>query len=130
MNCVHIGEENSLKKLTLSLLTISVVILMITSVYANGGGQPGLSPGFWKHNVRVALEYPGEYSTPHEGEDPMTYDYMVFLAKIVTGETDPTDALETALTALTATGPGSDETRLGMANAFNAAAGYTEYSDD
>jgi hypothetical protein len=120
----------SLKKLTLSLLAMSVVILMITSVYANGNGELcGLSPGFWKHNVRVALGYPGGYSTPHEGEDPMNYEWMVALAQMATGVFDPTAALLAALTDLTATGPGSDMTRLGMANAFNDAADYTDYYD-
>jgi hypothetical protein len=119
----------SLKKLTLSLLAMSVVILMITSVYANGNGELcGLSPGFWKHNVRVALGYPGRYSVPHEGELRMDYGKIVGLAETATGETG-TAALEAALAALTARGRGSEAVRLAMANAFNDAAGYTPYSD-
>lgn len=89
----------------------------------------GLSPGFWKHNIRVALEYPGNYSRPHEGEDKMNYDTIVALAKTATGISDPTLALEAALADLTAKGKGSATVRLAMANAFNAAAGYTPYSD-
>lgn len=88
----------------------------------------GLSPGFWKHNIRVALEYPGEYSVPHEGEPRMDYDKILYLAQIATGETEKA-ALEAALEALTARGPGGDVIRLGMANAFNEAAGYTPYYD-
>jgi hypothetical protein len=89
----------------------------------------GLSPGFWKHNVRVALGYPGRYSVPHEGEPRMDYDSTVALAKAATGETDPTLALEAALDAFNARGRGSDVIRLDMANAFNEAAGYAPYSD-
>jgi hypothetical protein len=119
--------ENNLKKLTLSLMSMSIVILMITSVYAGGVPPPGLSPGFWKHNVRVALEYPGEYSVPHEGDSPVDYDMIVYLAKLATGETDNTLALLAALADLTATGPGSEMIRLDMANLFNLYAGYADY---
>jgi hypothetical protein len=90
--------------------------------------QCGLSPGFWKHNVRIALGYPGHYSVPHEGEPRMNYDKIVALAEDAT-LLSGTDALEAALAALTAKGSGSAMIRLAMANAFNAAAGYTPYSD-
>lgn len=88
----------------------------------------GLSPGFWKHNVRVALGYPGRYSVPHEGEPRVDYDTILALAEEATGETG-TDALNAALAALTAKGRGSATIRLDMANAFNDAAGYTPYQD-
>jgi len=91
-------------------------------------GLDGLSPGFWKHNIRVALEYPGRYSVPHEGEDRMNYNRILGLAEAATGKTG-IEALEDALEALTAKGPGSESIRLDMANAFNAAAGYQPYSD-
>ncbi|KON33150.1 MAG: hypothetical protein AC479_05560 [miscellaneous Crenarchaeota group-6 archaeon AD8-1] len=83
----------------------------------------GLSPGFWKHNIRVALNFPGRYSVPHDGEPRIDYD-------IISGYADSIGVtLEQALEALTAKGPGSDIIRLEMANAFNAAAGYEPYSD-
>jgi hypothetical protein len=88
----------------------------------------GLSPGFWKHNVRVALDYPGGYSVPHEGEARINYDTIVALAEAATGETGTT-ALNAALAALTTKGPGGDTVRLAMCNAFNEAAGYTPYYD-
>jgi hypothetical protein len=88
----------------------------------------GLSPGFWKHNIRVALEYPGSYSVPHECEPRMDYDTILHLAEIATGQTG-TAALEAALDALTTRGLGGDAVRLDMANAFNDAAGYTPYYD-
>jgi hypothetical protein len=83
----------------------------------------GLSPGFWKHNIRVALGYPGGYSVPHEGEARITEAILLAYAG------DIGVALPEALEALTAKGPGSEAIRLNMANAFNAAAGYTPYSD-
>jgi hypothetical protein len=88
----------------------------------------GLSPGFWKHNVRVALEYPGEYSVPHCGEPRIDYPTILGYAEAATGETGE-DALWAALDALTAKGPGSAMIRLDMCNEFNAAAGYTPYED-
>jgi hypothetical protein len=85
----------------------------------------GLSPGFWKHNVRVALEYPGRYSVPHEGESRMNKETLLaYLAKIA-----GTPTLQEAYEALKPQGPGSESIRLAMANAFNAAAGYLPYSD-
>jgi hypothetical protein len=103
--------------------------LLITAGFVLPVERPdGLSPGFWKHNIRVALGYPGRYSVPHEGEPRIDYDTIVALAEAVTGETG-TDALQAALDALTAKGPGSESTRLDMANAFNAAAGYDPYYD-
>lgn len=85
----------------------------------------GLSPGFWKHNIRVALEYPGGYSVPHDGEPRMSKEILESLLSKIEG--NPT--LQDALDALKAKGPGSESIRLNMANAFNAAAGYQPYSD-
>lgn len=83
----------------------------------------GLSPGFWKHNIRVALEYPGRYSVPHDGEPRIDYDIISGYASAI-GVT-----LEEALEALTAKGSGSEAIRLEMCNAFNEIAGYETYSD-
>lgn len=85
----------------------------------------GLSPDSWKHNVRVALEYPGRYCVPHEGEHRMNMEtLLVYLAKMAGSPT-----LQDALDALTAKGPGSESTRLNMADSFNDVAGYQPYSD-
>lgn len=81
----------------------------------------GLSPGFWKHNIRVALGYPGGYSVPHDGEPRINYDTINGYASTI--------GLTLALEALTARGQGSSSTRLDMANAFNDVAGYEPYSD-
>jgi hypothetical protein len=87
-------------------------------------GYDGLSPGFWKHNLKVYLgETRGSYSRPHDGEDKMNAPTLLgYLTTIGVSATD-------AYAALRARGPGSDQVRLDMANAFNAVAGYTPYSD-
>ena len=84
----------------------------------------GLSPGFWKHNIAVYLgENPGRYSVPHDGEPRIT-DAILEGYFYTIGVTDVD-----AYAALTANGKGNNIIRLGMANLFNAAAGYTPYSD-
>jgi hypothetical protein len=86
--------------------------------------KPGLSPGFWKHNIQVALGLKkGSFSSPHEGEPHLT-------AADLQGWADAIPVtLEDALAALQAKGPGSDVIRLDMANAFNAAAGFCPYME-
>lgn len=106
----------------------SALVIAAGFVLPLNARREGLSPGFWKHNVRVALEYLGEYSVPHEGESRLSYGRIVALAEMATGETG-SDALEQALNDLTARGPGSESVRLDMANAFNYAAGYAPYSE-
>ncbi len=84
----------------------------------------GLSPGFWKHNIAVYFgENPAKYNVPHEGEPRITEEPLDGYLDAI-GVT-----AENAYAALTAKGKGSAETRLDMANAFNAVAGYTPYSD-
>ena len=85
---------------------------------------PGLSPGFWKHNINVALGGKGSFSSPHEGEPHLT------AADLEGWAADIGVTLEDALAALNAKGPGSAAIRLGMANAFNEAAGFAEYMDE
>ncbi len=111
-----------MKKLTLRLLAVSVALLMVTSTVATTYGckLDGLSPGFWKHHVRVYLGYPGRYSVPHN--DPRITDGILdgYLATIGV-------SAQVAYDALSARGPGMAAIRLEMANNFNAAAGYGEY---
>jgi hypothetical protein len=56
-----------MKKLIVSIAAIALLALMAGSVYAADECTcpPGLSPGFWKHNVGVYLgEANGSYSDP------------------------------------------------------------------
>jgi hypothetical protein len=111
-------------KIALALTGIILMGLMVPLVFANGnGGEPGYTPGFWKHNIGVALGYnPGRYSAFNDGTkltEVMLEDY----ADIVEV------ALEDAYEALSAKGPGMDTVRADMANAFNAAAGYGPFVD-
>jgi len=114
-----------LKKIALGATVIMLFALLVPIVFANGNGNggPGYTPGFWKHNIGVALGYnPGSYSAFNDGTkltEIMLEDY----ADIV-GVT-----LEEAYEALTAKGPGMNTVRADMANAFNDAAGLGPYVD-
>lgn len=89
-----------MKKLTFVLLTVALVALTISSVYAKPdkievknsdpevpeptmcGCVPGYTPGFWKHNIRVLLDLTnGKHSSYDRGTyagikitDPMMTD--------------------------------------------------------
>jgi hypothetical protein len=84
---------------------------------------PGYTPGFWKHNIGVALGYnPGNYSAFRDGTkltEAMLQGYATTIGV----------TLQEAYDALTAKGPGMDMVRADMANAFNAAAGYGPFED-
>ena len=57
-----------MKKLIISIAAVALLSLMIGGVYAVYAVDtcpPGLTPGFWKHNVGVLLGYNnGSYSSP------------------------------------------------------------------
>ena len=84
----------------------------------------GYTPGFWKHNIGVALGYNrGDYSAFRDGTK-LTLAMLQGYAATV-GVT-----LEEAYAALSAHGfEGADQVRANMANAFNAAAGYGPFAD-
>jgi hypothetical protein len=85
--------------------------------------ETGYTPGFWKHNIGVALGYnPGAYSAFRDGTK-LTAEMLEMYAATV-GVT-----LQEAYEALTAKGPHMDTVRADMANAFNAAAGYGPFID-
>ena len=86
---------------------------------------PGLSPGFWKHNIAVALGInPGSYSSPYEGAPKITESDLLNYVGMTTFA-----GLPEAYNALSANGKGSASIRLDACNQFNAAAGYTPYND-
>ncbi len=85
--------------------------------------EPGYTPGFWKHNIGVALGFnPGKFSAFSDGTK-LTAGMLQGYAATV-GVT-----LQEAYDALTARGPGRDVVRTEMANDFNAAAGYGPFED-
>jgi len=86
---------------------------------------PGYTPGFWKHNIGVALgENRGKYSAFEDTGIKVTEAMLIGFAADV-GVTLPE-----AYAALTAKGgPPNNEIRADMANAFNEAAGYGPFED-
>jgi hypothetical protein len=87
--------------------------------------ETGYTPGFWKHNIGVALGYNnGHYSAFRDGTK-LTAAMLQGYAAIV-GVT-----LQEAYTAVSAKGntEGQAQIRADMANAFNAAAGYGPFVD-
>jgi len=87
---------------------------------------PGFTPGFWKHNIGVALGYnKGDYSAFRDGTK-LTLAMLQGYA-VTVGVT-----LEEAYAAVSAKGntAGEAQIRADMANAFNAAAGYGPFVDD
>ena len=86
----------------------------------------GYTPGFWKHNIGVALGYNrGSYSAFRDGTKLTAALLEMYAA--TAGVT-----LQEAYTALTARGnrAGQAQIRADMANAFNAAAGYGPFIDE
>jgi hypothetical protein len=96
----------------------------------------GLSPGYWKHNVKVCNGGPGHYSgTPaHESDQTMESYASAILAagypSIPTGVDTPQDFLQWANMRFQDNAyKKADPSWLEIANWFNAAAGLTPYSD-
>ena len=88
--------------------------------------ETGYTPGFWKHNIGVALGYnKGHYSAFRDGTK-LTAAMLQGYAAIV-GVT-----LQEAYAAVSAKGntEGQAQIRADMANAFNAAAGYGPFVDE
>jgi len=99
---------------------------------------PGLSPGYWKHNVKVYNGGPGNYSAPYEGYPHETDASMLGYATAILA-TNPagvppglTPAQFLAWANNRFQNPSlknAAPTWLTIANLFNTAAGYLPYSD-
>ena len=86
--------------------------------------ETGYTPGFWKHNIGVALGYNnGAYSAFRDGT-------KLTLAMLQTYAATVGVTLKQAYQALSARGPHMDTVRADMANAFNAAAGFGPFMDE
>jgi hypothetical protein len=90
-------------------------------------GAPGFTPGFWKHNIGVALGInPGHYSA--FGGGPL--DGVKLTSSMLEGYAATVGVtLQEAYDALNTKGQPAS-TRINMANAFNAAAGYGPFVED
>ena len=112
-------------KIALALTGIILIVMLVPPVFANGNGngEPGYTPGFWKHNIGVYLgENPGGYSAFNDGTKVDAEMLEELFADL---DVTPEEAYE----ALSAKGPGMDTVRADMANAFNVAAGYGPFVD-
>ncbi len=90
---------------------------------------PGFTPGFWKHNIGVALGInPGKYSAFSGGPLDGT---KLTLALLQGYAADVGVTLQEAYAVLSTGGGGAiAQARIDMANAFNAAAGYGPFVED
>jgi len=126
--------ERRMKKTLISIVAVAFVALMITNVYAPcvptppDCGCPGLTPGFWKHNIRVRLGLTnGAYSALPDGTKLTDALMNQYLTAIRTAMGDPTFEFLDALGYLKLKGWSADRTN--TANWFNWAAGYGHFED-
>ncbi len=128
------------KRIVIGIAAVTTLALMMSSVYASTSCPPGLSPGFWKHNVKVYCGGPGHYSSPEEGMDRLTDTDMLNYATAILGFVNPygitiPDSAKVSADAFLhwANGILQDPTNpmwLNLANAFNSAAGRAPYLGD
>lgn len=126
-----------MKKTLISIAAVAFVALMITNAYAVICVTtpphctlrcPGLTPGFWKHNIEVYLGYTnGAYSALPDGTKLTNGLMETYLAGIQSGVLPdypgiPGLTFDQALTFLK--GPGWSADRTNIANWFNFEAGY------
>jgi hypothetical protein len=97
----------------------------------------GLSPGFWKHNVKVYNGGPGSYSAPYDGMPHETDASMLGYAGVILANhgseipvsvTTPDGFLKWVNTQFQS--PANNKMWLTYANWFNEAAGYQPYTDN
>ncbi len=128
------------KRIAIGIAAVTILALMISSVYAGTGCPPGLSPGYWKHNVKVYNGGPGHYSAQEEGMDHETDETMLGYATAILGFVNPYGitippgltpeeflAWANNIFQNKQTYPGE---WLNLANAFNSAAGRSPYLGD
>jgi hypothetical protein len=109
-----------LSRIALGLTALTLMVLVVST--ASACYLPGLSPGYWKHNVKVYCGGPGSYSgDPHETAASMEY-YASIIASSHPGFT-----LEWANERFQNNAYKS--MWLTIANWFNAAADRLPYSD-
>ena len=124
-----------MKKTLTGIVAVAFVAMMITNAYAQCVptppcicGCPGLTPGFWKHNIQVYLDDDSiGYSALPDGTK-LTNELMdQYLAAIHAYPGGPQFTFTEALAYLK--GPGWSTDRTNTANWFNWAAGYGHFED-
>jgi hypothetical protein len=127
-----------LDRIALCLATVTLIVLMVST--ASACDLPGLSPGYWKHNVKVYMGGPGHYSAPsddlpHETKKSME-DYAAIILAAHAGDGIPPSVDTPAEFLEWANGrfqnnefKKADPSWLTIANWFNLAAGRLLYSD-
>ena len=109
-------------KIIIGVAAVALVTLMVGNVYACVG--PGLSPGFWKHNLGVYLTGGTNYSDPgYPAPCPSKEGMAAFFAQWNEA------TLEGLYDDLCTRGGGvaGNADRVSAANVFNAAADLYDY---
>ena len=126
-------EGETIKKLIISVVAVAMLSLMIGGVFAEDccppppccECNPGLSPGFWKHNVGVYLGLRnGAYSDPTGSPVVSQATMEGWLGSLGLNLPALYDALNTK-----GGGAAGAAMRVGAANEFNALAGLEPYMD-
>jgi len=79
--------EMKLRKTILALTFLAVFAMFVNATYACCHCKPGLSPGYWKHNVRVYVEGIGSYSGDPKETATSMEDYEAEIALVHSGFT-------------------------------------------
>jgi hypothetical protein len=115
--------EMKIKKIILSVAALALIAIVVSNVsVARACYLPGLSPGYWKHNVKVYCGGPGSYSgDPHETAATMVGYETYIKAHFYSG-------FSLALANMAFQDNQYKGYWLMLANWFNAAAGRLPYS--
>jgi len=121
-------------KILLAMAAVAMLALMVAPAFAYTPPcccTAGRTPGFWKHNLGVALGIsPGDYSSIYD-DVKLTYDDMVYLVgtfdSFPADVDTPTEQLQWFYDLVNTKGGGADgaATRNMAANFLNAAAGLS-----
>jgi hypothetical protein len=117
-------EKDMKSKIVIGIAAVVLLSVMVANAYACYG--PGLSPGFWKHNLGVWLGLAnGAYSDPgYTGGIVSKATMGAWLTGL-----DATLEMKALYDDLCTVGGGATgaATRVAAANVFNAAAGLSPY---
>jgi len=113
------------KKIVMGIAAVALLSVMVANAYACVG--PGLSPGFWKHNVGVKLGLEnGAYSDPGVTGPPTPVSKETMGTWLDMWSTAELTALYNDLNTKGGGAAGA-ATRVAAANVFNAAADLFPY---